>query len=222
MKTIFSKIFILFLVFLTVETAAQNEPLYKNNPIYWRETALYDIYKTNSADIVMLGNSITHGVNWNELLGREKVVERGIVSDQVEGFYNRMDYVYKLKPKIVFIMGGINDIYNWYPLDSIFYYYEKIIKELKEKNIIPVIQSTLYVSSRWPNSENRNPEVTKFNKILSEYAAKYKIDFIDLNIKLSENEKLKDEMTWDGAHLTAKAYKLWGEEIEKILKKYKL
>lgn len=222
MKTIFLKNIILIFLFLIVEVAAQNEPLFKNNPIYWRETALYDIYKTKSANIVMLGNSITHGVNWNELLGREKVIERGIVSDQVEGFYNRMEYIYKLKPKIVFIMGGINDIYNWYPLDSIFYYYDKIINELKEKNIIPVIQSTLYVSSKWPNSENRNPEVTKFNKILFDYARENKIDFIDLNIKLSENEKLKDEMTWDGAHLTAKAYKIWSEEIEKILKKYKL
>lgn len=222
MKTFLTIIFINILFIFTQQSFSQSSEQYKNNPIYWREMALYDIYKTKNADIVMLGNSITHGVNWNELLGRDKVVERGIVSDIVEGFYSRMEYIYKLKPKMVFVMGGINDIYNWIPLDTILFHYDKIIKGLKEKNIIPVIQSTLYVSSRWSNNENRNPEVTKFNIMLSEYAAKNNIEFIDINKKLSSDGILMEEMTWDGAHLTAKAYKIWGEEIEKILKKYKL
>jgi len=35
----------------------------------------------------MLGNSITHGAAWNELLGRSNVVERGISSDVLRGYW---------------------------------------------------------------------------------------------------------------------------------------
>ena len=83
---------------------------------------------------------------------REKVIERGIPSDNLDGFISRLDYIYKLKPKVCFIMGGINDIYNWTPLEKIFQNYTFIIKELKAKNIKVVIQSTLYVNSKYPSA----------------------------------------------------------------------
>ncbi len=220
-------ILILLSVFIYTASYSQNkntttttEPYnFRSNPNYTYEMGLYDIYKTQRADIVMLGNSITHGVNWNELLGREKVIERGIPSDNLDGFISRLDYVTKLKPKVCFIMGGINDIYNWTPLEKVFQNYTFIIKELKAKNIKVVIQSTLYVNAKYPSAADRNMQVESLNKLLLDYAKKNNIEFIDLNQKLSTARFLNGDVTYDGLHLNAKGYRIWGREVELILGK---
>jgi lysophospholipase L1-like esterase len=192
---------------------------YMYNPNYKLQTDMFDVYETKQADIVMLGNSITAGVNWAELLGRNDAVGRGIPGDIIEGYGYRLDYVFKLNPKVCFIMGGINDIYGWIPVEDIFNNYVKIINELRSKRIEVVIQSTLYVAARYASSENRNAEVEKLNKMLSDYAAKNNILFIDLNSRLAFRKMLIDDLTYDGVHLKAKAYKIWAKEVEKVLKK---
>ncbi|MDP4175234.1 MAG: GDSL-type esterase/lipase family protein [Bacteroidota bacterium] len=202
--------------------APAGDTLYLANPNYKLQTGLYSVYKTKHANIVMLGNSITHGVNWFELLGRNDVIERGIPSDNVAGFLNRMDFVYKLHPKICFVMGGINDIYSGITLDALFDNYKKVIEGLREKGIIPVIQATLYVSPKWHNAADKNPDVEKFDQMLKNYAKLNKIEFLDLNPYLTSNKFLRDEFTFDGLHLKAEAYKIWGQQVEKILSKYGL
>ncbi len=211
--------------------------IYLRNTNYGRQIALFKLNKLKHADIVMLGNSLTHGANWNELLGRQSVVEEGIVSDVVEGFYHRMKYVYKLKPKIVFILGGLNDIYNWTPVEEIYKNYIKIINGLKLRRIIPVIQLTTYATGYYAkdwlkkthpeiNAKNynngRNNEVDKLNRLLRNYAKVNHIDLIDLNSKTRRGHFLKREITLDGVHFNDKGYKIWVKEINKILKKYKL
>lgn len=204
---------------------------YKQNPNYQLQLDLYDAYKTKKADIVMLGNSLTHGANWSELLGRSGVTERGIPSDVLPGFLARLNSVTKMNPKIVFIMGGLNDIYNWTPVEEIFKNYIKIISLLKEKNIIPVIQSTTYAARNYGKeyggtpevNKGRNQEADKLNKLLSDYAAKNKIDYIDLIKHFSDKDGyLRQELTWDGIHLKASAYIIWAREVEKVLRKYNL
>lgn len=222
----------LFLIFFSSINAQKSN--FRSNPNYKLQLDLYDVYKLNQADIVMLGNSLTHGANWNELLGRTNVIERGIVSDVVAGYAARLRYVTKLKPKIVFILGGLNDIYSWVPVETIYQDYMRIIEELKRNKITPVIQSTLYAGKDWGkewleqnrpdldvakyNSE-RNSQVDRLNELLSNFAKVNQIEFIDINSKLSRGGYLKPEVTYDGAHLNANGYKIWAEEVDKILRK---
>jgi len=223
-------------VFCITTIFAQQKPQpidtlrYKKNPLYDQQIALYNIYKPRQADIVMFGNSLTHGASWSDLLGRSNVAEMGITSDIVRGYLNRTSFVLRYRPKIVFIMGGVNDIYNWTPVEEIFSIYVRIIEQFKAKNIIPVIQSTTYSAKNYAKdwggtpetNAGRNREVDKLNKMLSDYAKKNSVDYIDVISQLSRNGYLKDEVTWDGIHFKADAYKVWVREVEKVLIKYKL
>jgi len=206
---------------------------YLKNPIYQRRVELFRASKIKRATIVMLGNSLTEGGSWNDLLGRNDVVNRGISGDILLGYLNRMKYVYNLHPRICFIEGGINDIYNWETLDNIYHWYIQILEGLKNNGIIPVIQSTLYVGENWgakwlkehrpdlkPREVNkeRNYTVKLLNKKLLRYAKRHNIIFIDLNKKLTKHGFLIPDYTWDGAHLKTIAYKIWGKEIIKVLK----
>lgn len=200
-------------------TGGQDSAAYRQNPNYWLQTGLYNIYRTQHANIVMLGNSITHGVNWNELLGRNDIAERGIPSDIVEGFLSRLNYIYKLNPRICFIMGGINDIYSGYSAETVFAEYVKVITELRSHNIIPVIQSTLFVSQKWHHAREKNPEVNKLNLLLKNYAEKNNLTFVDLIPKMTHDGLLRDELTYDGLHLNANGYEIWREELDLLLSK---
>lgn len=209
------------------QTNQQGKPVsdsarYKQNPNYDYEIALYKIYKKKHANIVMLGNSITHGVNWNELTGRDDIVERGIPADILPGFLARLNVVFDLHPKVVCIMGGINDIYNWTPVDEIFKNYIKIIESLKAKQITVVVQSTLFVAKRYQSAQDRNGEVEKLDKMLAAYCAGHGIEYMDLKSKLARNGFLKDEVTHDGLHLNAMGYKTWADELELVFKKLHL
>lgn len=204
---------------------------YRSNPNYELQTKMFSIYKIRQADIVMLGNSLTAGANWGELLGRPNVVGRGIPGDIIQGYNARVNDILKLKPKIVFVLGGLNDIYGWTPVEEIFSDYIKLIEVLKSNGIITVIQSTTYAGRDWgkgwggtpENNAGRNKEVDKLNNLLSDYAKKNNIDYIDLNSKTSTKDRfLRPELTWDGIHFNAEGYRIWAREVERILIKYKM
>lgn len=230
LKIIAISVFCIATIFAQQKPQPTDTLRYKKNPLYDQQIALYNIYKPRQADIVMFGNSLTHGASWSDLLGRSNVAQMGITSDIIRGYLNRTNFVLRYRPKIVFIMGGVNDIYNWTPVEEIFSVYVRIIEQFKAKNIIPVIQSTTYSAKNYAKdwggtpetNAGRNREVDKLNKMLSDYAKKNSIDYIDVISQLSRNGYLKDEVTWDGIHFKADAYKVWVREVEKVLTKYKL
>jgi lysophospholipase L1-like esterase len=200
----------------------QLKSLYLQNENYPVRTNLFESYKTGQADIVMLGNSLTQWVDWNELLGRTNVVNRGIASDVTEGYLHRLEQIYKLKPKLCFIEGGINDLYANASVDVVYQNYMKIVEGLRANSIIPIIQSTLFASPKWHDAIAKNKEVAELNARLEDYARKNSIEFINLNAVMSKDNLLRDELTHDGIHLTAAGYKIWGTGVEKILKKHRL
>lgn len=183
-----------------------------HSPYYYDKTSQFKLIMNNSQPkYMMLGDSITDGGLWNELLNRDDVVNRGISGDVTLGVLNRMDSVQSSLKK-AFIMIGINDINREIPMDTVFSNYIEIIKQLQNKNIIPIVQSTLYMGiSRVQN----NKKVTKLNNLLMEYCKENKIEFIDLNKILSPNNLLDKNFTNDDLHLNGNGYLLWSKELSK-------
>lgn len=199
------------------------ECTYAENPDYFLKRSLFRIYKPKKVNIVMLGNSITHNANWNDLLSRTDIANRGIGNDITAGFLNRLDDIYRLKPKLCFIMGGINDIRKNIDAKLVYENYKSIILELKSNKIIPIIQSTLYVSKKHDNYHYYNNKVKKLNKLLLDFSIDHNIDYIDVNSALSDNNNivLLERFTYDGIHLLANGYEEWGGLIVPIIDKYK-
>ena len=166
--------------------------------------------------IVMLGNSITDLGKWNKDLDRNDVLNSGMGGFTTSHFVITLNKkVLHYKPKICFIQGGINDIFVGIPLNRVYENFESIIDTLIKNKIEPVIQSTLYVNKI--DDSITNSKVDSINNFLTELAVRKNIHYVDLNIFLSENRKLKKEYTYDGLHLNESAYKVWAEEIKKIL-----
>jgi lysophospholipase L1-like esterase len=190
---------------------------YDMNPVYKSETERF-MRSDEKSDIVMFGNSITSQADWNELLGREDIVNRGISGDITEGMLKRIRSVLKVKPKYCFFMGGINDITRRVSYEKTLSNIQIISETLKTNGIIPVIQSVLYTESRFFSSDYNNPIVTKLNDDIMEFCSENGIDFIDLNRYMSENNSLRSEYTHDGLHLNAEGYAVWSRILTTYLK----
>ena len=199
----------------------ENKYDYNDNYMYKPETEKFMLFD-KQADIVMFGNSITAGIDWNELLDRKDIVNRGINGDITEGMLNRMNSVLKVKPKICFFMGGINDLTRRVSSENTVENIKDIINILLENDIKPVLQSIIYTEKRFYDHEHNNKYVTIINDELMKFAEEKSILYLDMNEYLSENCFLKAEYTHDGLHLSAEGYIVWGNVVKKIIENEKL
>ena len=88
------KRFILILIAaVAAVTAMQAQPPARTanqDKYYVRRATHFDDLPVYRRDIIMLGNSLTDGAEWNELFNNPHVKNRGIIGDIVQGLYERM------------------------------------------------------------------------------------------------------------------------------------
>ncbi|MDD4205523.1 MAG: GDSL-type esterase/lipase family protein [Candidatus Delongbacteria bacterium] len=165
----------------------------------------------------MLGDSMTEFTHWNELLGRKDVVNRGISGDITEGMLNRLENIIKVQPKYCFFMGGINDIIYNVSYEKTIDNIESITKELRQEGITPVLQTIIYTGRSFRNCQTINILVARLNEGIKIIAEKNSCFYLDINNGLTEQGILKDQFTYDGLHLNAEGYKVWGCFISEFL-----
>jgi lysophospholipase L1-like esterase len=188
---------------------------FDENPVYTEQTGLFDIYKKHQAAIVMLGSSFTQRVHWNELLEREDVANRGIGSDVTEGYLHRLQDVIDLQPAVCFIEAGANDIVKGRPLDSIYAHIALLASRLQQKIPLVVVSSCFFVTAQFEGYESFNRKADSLNQMLHNIP---QIKIIDINpLICSGNTRESRFAQSDGIHLSASAYLIWKNEIEKVL-----
>ena len=205
------------LVVVAVAALAQaNQDVY-----YARRVTLFDQLPVGKKDIIMLGNSLTDGAEWNELMRNSHVKNRGIVGDIVQGLYERMEPILKGQPKKKFIMSGVNDVSHDVSGDSIARAMEKLIVLIKTRSPRTKIylQSMLPFNNDvrlWKYLKDREQVVVDGNRALKEVARRQGVTWIDLYpLFVDDNGRLKAEYTNDGLHLMGPAYLIWRDAIKK-------
>lgn len=192
---------------------------YLDNPQYFYRMEVFAGEKAQK-NVVMLGNSLTEGGKWNEILERTDVANRGIGSDITEGYISRMNYVFNLDPKICFIEGGVNDLGRKVPQDTTIRNLAILIDTLRGKGIVPVLTAVTYLADNYTAHEPKafNSRVKSLNRAIKVLAKQKKVKLIDLNPKISDGSFLiKKYAIADGIHYTEETYSLWGKEIIKAL-----
>ncbi len=176
--------------------------------------------------VLMLGNSLIEKGNWNSILHRNDVINRGISGDHIACICKRMIYLNNSPAKICFIEAGIEDIKST-NTDTILNYYKKLVQLCQEQHKIPVINLALHIAPKaakiWGDYQDYkiiNKAVKGFNNKLREYALLKGIDYIDMNAELCPDNTLLDQFTTDGLNLSDSAYKLWAKKIENTLNKH--
>ncbi len=193
-------------------------------PYWWHSKDMYDHLPDIKNEIVFLGNSITDGAEWFELLGNKKCINRGISADITEGILIRLDAITKLQPRKLFIMIGVNDLSRNMTTDEVAANYRKILERLKSETP----RTKVYIQSVLPvnpatgmakNHTNKTPEIMELNGKLKTLAAEFGYTYIDLfSIMADSDNHLPRSYSVDGLHLSYKAYKVWADAIMPYVK----
>lgn len=211
------KCILLLVVALSVLTALAQA----NQDVYYvRRVTLFDQLPVGKKDIIMLGNSLTDGAEWNELLNNRHVKNRGIVGDIIQGYYERMEPILKGQPKKIFILGGVNDVSHDVSGDSIARAMEKLIVLIKTRSPLTKIylQSMLPFNNEvrlWKYLKDREQVVVDGNRALEQVARRQGVTWINLYpLFVDDNGRLRAEYTNDGLHLMGPAYLIWRDAIK--------
>lgn len=210
------------LAFMATSLFAQDKKEYET-PHYAKRMAYFAENPIGGeGKIVFLGNSLTEGGKWSEYFPEADAVNRGIVGDNTEGMLNRIDEIVASKPRILFILTGINDISQDFTDEQIISNYRQILDRVKtdSPNTKIYVESILPINNdfaRYKKLTGKEQQVISYNKALKRLCKQEKVKFLDIHSSFGdENGKLKKEITTDGLHLNEAGYTIWA----KILKKY--
>lgn len=215
-----------FALFIVYRAGGFKYLLYKfrnagKNHAYQERMSIFRELPSVKDKIVFLGNSITAGGEWSELLDRKDVANRGIGGDVVNGVLDRLEPILNEEPAQVFLMIGINDLLQGKDQKMILQSYRKILEKFQRYPEIKLfVQSVLPVNSNVVYDKRlENSEIKAFNEELKQLCQELNVSFIDLypSFVNPETGMLHDNYTTDGLHLSGKGYLVWKKQLEPYL-----
>src|SRR5688500_9427417 len=184
------------------------------------KVAQFKSYPNSSKDIIFLGNSITAGVDWNELLQLNTARIRGMSGDISFGVLERLDEITEGKPAKVFILIGINDNSRNIPDTVIVNNYKSMVQRIKQQSPRTKIyfQTLMPVNNEFTQFRNhydKDEHIRWINEQIKMLGEQENFTVIDLYTPfLNADEKLDKQYTEDGLHLNAAGYKLWASILK--------
>ena len=215
---------ILTLIFMEQTLLAQNND-WPNFERYKEENLKLGLPKVDENRVVFMGNSITQGwseVNPDFFIGKP-YINRGISGQTTPQMLVRFrSDVVNLKPKVVVILAGTNDIAgNTGPttLEMIEGNIASMV-EIAKANNIKVVLCSLLPAYDYPWKPGLEPaqKIIDLNKRIEDYALKNEIIYVDYFTSMVDNRNgLKKEYSEDGVHPNLAGYKVMEPIVEKAI-----
>jgi lysophospholipase L1-like esterase len=193
---------------------------------YRDENARMAAPSTNESRVVFMGDSITDfwGRQRGTFFPGKPYVNRGISGQTTPQMLVRFrPDVIALKPKLVVILAGTNDIAgNTGPmtLEQIEDNLVSMVELAKANGIRVVLSSVMPVSDDFQVWTDRRPlnKIVELNTWLKAYATKNGFVYLDYYSALIDERKMfKRELTYDGLHPNSAGYDVMGPLAEKSI-----
>ncbi|MEG2935810.1 MAG: GDSL-type esterase/lipase family protein, partial [Clostridium sp.] len=174
-------------------------------------------------DTIFMGDSITEGLYYMEVIDKSKVVAS--MGASILKAKEELQTVVSLVPKKVVLLYGMNDVIlfnetnEWTTVDSFKANYKELLQTLK--NQLPYadiyVQSPLSVeeASIKDNPRLINENIDRFRTAVEEVCNEVKVHYVDANSIVENNKSLRAE---DGIHLNYDFYVQWLSLLEKAMK----
>lgn len=167
----------------------------------------------SGVQVAFIGDSLTDGYDLKHFYPEFETANRGIGGDTTFGLENRLKVsLYDLNPQTVVMLIGANNF------DTMMDNYETILIKLKENlpNSNVVLLSLTAMGKEWAKN---NDKAILNNQKIKLLAGKHNMTFVDLFTPLCnpETNKIYDEYTTDGGHLTMLGYQVLTNQIKPVL-----
>ncbi|MES2574499.1 MAG: SGNH/GDSL hydrolase family protein [Bacteroidota bacterium] len=194
---------------------------------YQKENKLLSVLKTEEKRIVFMGDSITEF--WSELSPEfftgKPYINRGISGQTTPQMLIRFRAdVINLKPSIVIILAGANDIAGNTGPSTLKMITNNIFSmvELAKSNQIKIILCSVLPAYDFPWKTGSYPaeKITTLNTLIKKYADDNKILYLDYySVMVDEQKGLKTIYTDDGVHPNKSGYKAMEPHVGKAISK---
>lgn len=223
---LFKKIMLLGLMSMTIgQTSFADLPFRQHR---------YDSFKVlpecKDGDIVFIGNSITHCLNWFEALGSHQNIHgRGNSGALSAEILDNVESMIVGNPSKVFLMIGTNDL----PSNDAEFAPARVAERIEatlQRILDEAPNATVYYQSILPSTNNSRSatKITSTNNFVETWINNQhteRLVYVDLyNLLVGVNGALNNSQdqnanawSFDGLHLTQKGYRIWLEEIHKYL-----
>ena len=175
--------------------------------------------------VVFMGNSITDG--WARffpaMFPGKPYVGRGISGQTTPQMLVRFRQdVIALKPAVVVILAGINDIAGNTGPSTLEMIEDNLtsMTEIAKANGIRVVLSSVLPAFDFPWRPGMQPapKVVALNSWMKAYAARAGVVYLDYFTPMAdERQGLKSELTYDGVHPTEAGYRVMAPLVEKAI-----
>ena len=163
-----------------------------------------------AGDVLMLGDSLIEYFDWEGRFPHHRIRNLGVSGEPVEWLLERLDLIISEYPaaEAAFIMSGINNLAM--EQSGFIGDYRKIIRKLQ--TAYPAmrvhIHTLLPTLLHWIDAA----EVVRVNALIVKLAAETGVVLIDMHDLFLERG-LRELLSDDGIHLSARGYELWAGVI---------
>ena len=190
---------------------------------YSSDNKLLGLPKADEKRVVFMGNSITE--SWSvyqpEFFEGKSYINRGISGQTTPQMLIRFrPDVIDLKPQIVVILAGINDIAGNTGPSTEKMIVDNIISmaELAKSNSIDVIICSILPANdfSWSQNQNPSPKILAVNQALKKYSKINGMVYLDYYTSMvNEQEGLIKDYGLDSVHPNKKGYQVMSKLLEK-------
>ena len=188
------------------------------------EKKLADLKKQGEVDLLMIGDSITHGwenagkKTWDEYYANRKAFNIGFSGDRTEHVLWRLanGAVEGISPKLAVVMIGTNNTgHRMDPAEDTAAGVAAIVKDLRTR--LP--KTKVLVLAIFPREASSGGKQRQRNDSINEHIAKLANDetvfFLDVNESfLEDGGKLPKDVMPDLLHPNEKGYAIWAKAME--------
>lgn len=193
------------------------------------EQKLADLKKQKKVDLLMIGDSITHGWEsggksvWQERFEKRNAFNIGFSGDRTEQVIWRLQNgeVDGISPKLAVIMIGTNNVgHRQDPPAETAAGIKTIVGELRKR--LP--KTKLLLLAIFPRGANKDDRLRKLNdganEIIKSYADDENVFFLDINsVFLEDDGVLPKSVMPDLLHPNARGYQMWADAMEPTIRK---
>ncbi|WP_422859799.1 SGNH/GDSL hydrolase family protein [Flagellimonas sp. S174] len=215
--------FSFFGLFSNKKAEAQDWP---NLSRYEKENETLKLDTNQENRVIFMGNSITEG--WStanpNFFDNKSHINRGIGGQTTPQMLLRFSQdVISLKPAVVHILAGTNDIAeNTGPisLEQIRDNILSMVQLAKANGIEPIVCSVLPAYDYpWRPGKNPNIKIPKLNAMLAKMASENGVTYLDYFSEMADSRNgLPEKYTTDEVHLTKEGYKVMEDVFQTVMK----
>jgi lysophospholipase L1-like esterase len=192
-----------------------------------RQAGFNERIKQGNADLLFIGDSITHGWEgggkdvWAKYYAKRNAVNLGIGGDQTQHVLWRLDHgnLEGISPKLAVLMIGTNNSGS-NTSEEIAQGVKAIVDKLQAK--LPNMK--VLILAIFPRGEKNDDKLrsvnAKANEIIAKLANDKTVFFLDINPKfMAADGTLPKEIMPDYLHPNAEGYEIWAKAIEPTVAK---